>query len=292
MVISMSWRLPITAGAVSLAIGLATCSEISQVDRSQRIVVANEWHEQRMVLLDRPPVIKASSTDELERAVFRAEGTDPEDYARRLEARRVSIDALPFLIGSEVGREFLQATGRRALARGEPAQFCPAVGLASRPVETARGVIAREALKSCLDDLPPKTGNCGCRIIAIDNLVTVSRDDLAYATGSSARLSIPTRGIDSLLVAEENEEGDLILRDLKGTIASISNGPKDAVTVRFSNGPVFEGRRIEVGFRRGRLAERIYAEASDGERLSLLIGFEPGELADIAGAWLAWPKGS
>ncbi|MEM7238606.1 MAG: hypothetical protein AAF501_12395 [Pseudomonadota bacterium] len=287
----MSWRFSITAGALALAVGLATCSEISESDRSQRLVVANEWHEQRMVLLDRPPVLRATSSEDLERAVFLAEGTDPNAYARRAEARSVNIDALPYLIGSEVGREFLQATGRRALARGEPALFCPATGLATQPDTVARGLIAREALNACIADLPQNSRNCGCRIIALDNLVTVSRDDLAYATGSSARLSIPKLGIDSLLVAEENEAGDLILRDLKGTIAIVSNGDGEEVTIRFVNGPVFKGRRIEVGFRRGRLAERIYAEAPDGERLSLLIGFEPDELADIAGAWLAWPKG-
>ncbi len=104
--------------------------------------------------------------------------------------------------------------------------------------------------------------------------------------------------IDLLLVAEETSgeaSGDAsgdgtLLRDLYGQVAYVIRGEDDSVTVKFaSTGRRFDGFRIPVGFRRGRIAERIYAVDADGNRLSLLIGFGPSELASGAAAWLAWP---
>ncbi|MGR3717875.1 MAG: hypothetical protein ACU0B1_14145, partial [Thermohalobaculum sp.] len=145
-------------------------------------------------------------------------------------------------------------------------------------------------LRSCLAKLMPERTGCGCRIVALDDLVTVPREDTAYATGTSARMRSASLGIDLLLVAEEESDGSTLLRDLHGPIARLVNGENDAVTLSFlSTGHRFDGYRIPVGFRRGRIAERVYVVDADGNRLSLLIGFEPGELAGGAGAWLSWP---
>jgi hypothetical protein len=155
---------------------------------------------------------------------------------------------------------------------------------------TTRAQVAGQALERCLARLAPQRPGCGCRIVALDDLVTVPREDTAYATGTSARMRSAALGIDLLLVAEEVPGDGMLLRDLRGPIARLVNGEGDAVTLSFiATGRRFDGYRIAVGFRRGRIAERIYVVDADGNRLSLLIGFEPGELADRAGAWLAWP---
>ena len=121
-------------------------------------------------------------------------------------------------------------------------------------------------------------------------MVTIPREDTAYATGTSARMRSAALGIDLLLVAEEASGGGTLLRDLRGPVARLVHGENDSVTLSFiSSQRRFDGFRIPVGFRRGRIAERIYLADADGNRLSLLIGFEPDELAGRAGAWLAWP---
>ncbi len=243
-----------------------------------------------MIVLSNPPIIAATRPENLPAALRIAENTDQAELARRESARWVGVDALPFLTSTESGKRFLSAAAPRALARGMPPQSCPAAAMASATPGTPRAEVAGQALRRCLARLAPERPDCGCRIVALDDLVTVPREDTAYATGTSARMRSASLGIDLLLVAEVVPGGDTILRDLRGPVARLVNGENDAVTLHFqATGRRFDGFRIVVGFRRGRIAERSYVADADGNRLSLLIGFEPGELADRAGAWLAWP---
>ncbi|MFQ5565205.1 MAG: hypothetical protein ACE5EU_02465 [Paracoccaceae bacterium] len=242
------------------------------------------------MVLSNPPIIAANRFEDLPVALRLAENADPVELSRRESARWVGIDALPFLASTEAGKRFLATAAPRALARGMPSDSCPASAVAGAPPETSRAEVAGQALRTCLGKLAPERTGCGCRIVALDDLVMVPRDDTAYATGTSARMRSAALGIDLLLVAEEVPGGGTLLRDLQGPVARLVNGDGDAVTLRFdATGRRFEGFRIQVGFRRGRIAERIYVADADGNRLSLLIGFEPGELAGGAGAWLAWP---
>ncbi|MEM0923389.1 MAG: hypothetical protein AAGI13_10115 [Pseudomonadota bacterium] len=287
-----AWRLggAVVISSGLLAVAIVSCTTLPVDERSQRDQIAQSWHTQRMVILRTPPVIAAETPEDLPAARLAAERADPAVFATRLQAREVGIDALPYLIGSAEGRAFLKAQGSRAIARGRPADICPSTAVVSRLVATPRGDLAGDALQQCLQNLPQETEGCGCRIVAIDNLVTVTQDDLTYATGTTARLSLPSRGIDRVLVAEEDQSGALLLRDLRGQVATVRAMSRETVALAFADGTEFSGRRIKVGFRRGRMAERIYAESASGERLVLLIGFEPDELAERAAAWLAWPK--
>lgn len=247
-------------------------------------------HQARMIVLDRPPIIAAQQPEDLVLAARAAGGVDPADLIARPSSRWVRVDALPYLTQTEVGRRFLAAATPRALARGVPAEFCPATEVAASPA-ASRAEAARTALQGCLAKLGPGHEGCGCRIIALDQVVTVPREEMAYATGVSARLRVAALGLDLMLVAEDVAPDGLVLRDLLGPVARLEHGPGDAVTVVFARSDRrFKGFRIPVGFRRGRLAERIYALDGNGNRLSLLVGFEPDELAGHAAAWLAWPK--
>lgn len=198
----------------------------------------------------------------------------------------MSAEEIPFLTGAPDGRRFLAAGLPRALARGEPAAYCPATAVASGTADPETAAV--EALAACLDQvatLAPGLG-CGCRVVALNRALTIPRDETAYATGITARLVSDALGLDLLVVAEETDEGT-ILRDLGGRIADLEDGER--AVLRFTDGTgAFEGPRIPVGFRRGRLGARYYLTDEAGRRLTLLIGFDPDELAAGAGAWLAW----
>jgi hypothetical protein len=276
---------------VALAIGpISGCVANDASSNSARQPLAEGVHVQRMVVLSYPPIIAATQPEDIPAALSLVENIDPDELTRRESARWVNVDSLPLLTSTASGRRLLSAAAPRALARGMPAEICPADAMASAAPGSPPAEVVGEALRSCLAKLGPGQTDCGCQIVAIDNLVTVPLEDAAYATGTSARMRSAALGIDLLLVAEENPDGDTLLRDLQGPVARLTNGENGAVTLIFeATKRRFDGYRITVGFRRGRIAERVYVVDADGHRLSLLIGFEPGELAEGAGAWLAWP---
>jgi hypothetical protein len=275
---------------VSAILPLSGCLDTGMTQRSARQPLVEKTHHQRMLVLTRPPVIQASSSEEVSAAVRVAANADTEMLSKRESARWVGIDALPFLTSTDSGEQFLAAAFPRALARGMPPESCPVAAMAGGIPGIPSGAVVGEALQNCLAEITPARPDCGCRIVALDDLVTAPRGEFAYATGTTSRLRSASLGIDLLLVAEETNGDGTLLRDLNGPVAHLAYGEKDSVSLTFvSNDRQFNGYRVQVGYRRGRIAERIYATDADGNRLTLLIGFGPDELAEGAGAWLAWP---
>jgi len=265
---------------------LAGCDDGSVSAGSERRGNAEAVDLQRFVVLPRPPVVVARDAAGIVAATQIMNNLAAEDLGKRAGARFTNANALPWLNGSVEGRAFLATSGPRVLVRGTPAEFCPVAlsesGAATVPVLTER------AMQRCLAEIAP---GCGCQVIAAGTFLLVKREELKYATGIAARVRARSLDLDGLLVAEVAPSGDVLLRDLTHVVGRMTRGADDAVTLRMGpEGTVFTGRSRKVGFRRGRLAERIYARDADGNRLVLLIGFDPDELAKLAGAWLAWPR--
>ena len=240
-----------------------------------------------MVVSESPPRILARRDADLARARRAADRLDPEARAARLGTRRTRAAGLGLLASAPAGRDFLSRPPHRALARGAPPASCPATGVAGGA--EGRGAAAEAALSACLAALPAEAGDCGCRLVALDDLLLVPVGETTYASGVAARLKVPALGLDTLLVADAPEDGVTALRSAPGAVGEVVHLPEGRVRVRLATGAVFEGVSRAVGFRRGRLAERIHATDAEGRRLALLIGFPPSELAESAGAWLAWP---
>lgn len=242
---------------------------------------------QRFLIVPRPPAVAAYEPEEIATARQVMANLNPVNLQAREGARVENANALPWLIGSEAGREFLSKTQSRVLVRGAPREFCPSavVEAGAEPVPE----LAARALRECLAQSPD---GCGCEVIAAGSVLLVPQSEMNYATAIAARIRAPSLGIDGFLVAEEAAGDGILLRDLNGVVGRVKRTGDGRVEVRLGPDQVaFDGRSIQVGYRRGRVAERIYATDADGNRISLLVGFDPTELAELAGAWLAWPRG-
>ena len=269
-----------------MAVSVLGCAGSEPSAGSQRARNAERIDQQRILVPARPPRIIVNDDDGISRARRALQRMDPNALAAQQGARLTDANALPWLTGSTAGREFLHDfSPARVLVRGTPNERCPVALSKSGPAPIAD--LAAEALTQCL---AMSERDCGCQVVAAGSVLMVPREDMNYATGVAARVRAPGLGLDGLLVAEEVASGRILLRDLSGVVGEIERGEGNSITVRFpQRDRVFTGRSIPVGFRRGRIAERVYATDDLGNRLSLLIGFGPDELAEFAGAWLAWP---
>lgn len=266
---------------------LSACIVDGQRASSQRERAPESVTAQKILTMERPPVVVAKDPVGVEVARKLVARLTPSELQARKGARFIDANALPWLSGSLQGRAFLNAPKNRVLVRGTPANMCPVALTESGPPSTPTEILARTALSRCLEQAPP---GCGCQVVAIRNSLLTTRKDVTYATGIAARIRARSLGLDGLLVAEEKSNGAILLRDLSGNVGTVSFTGNDGVTLQLDGSDaVYTGITRNVGFRRGRLARRIYASNAAGERVSLLIGFDPDELAEIAGAWLAWP---
>lgn len=260
--------------------------------------------EQLLVVMSSPPQIVVSAQGELAQAQRFGRTLAPDALLKRNGARRVRADSLPWLTQSKTGRRFLAAPAPRALARGAPAEKCPASAAAAGPSPDpsraeGRAFVADAALTACLAALPSRArrSGCGCKLIALNDVLTEKRDEMAYATGVTARILAPDFGLDGVAIAEEEPGGGILLRSVTGPFAELTlegDGAEGTAQMAFlpgetGKGAVLTGTREALGYRRGRLAERIYLSDADGRRAIILIGFAPEELVNSAAAWLVWP---
>ncbi len=279
-------------GALMLAGLLAACAS-GPVDPPGPLA------QQLFLPLTPAPEISARSEAELADALTAARRIAA---GRAADARpRVEAVAEPFLYGSPIGRRFLAASGARALAVGDPPASCPAawIGESARTRRAADGLEAAvaKALRGCLSALEGRAG-CGCRLMALDDMLLAEPRAFSYAPGVGGRLiGAATGGKGAPLTVAERATEDPA-RTLIGffdAAGPVALGELDddgaARLILLASGATFEGARERRGWRRGRIVERLLLRDPDGRRIIALIGFEPADIVAEGDALAAWPKG-
>jgi hypothetical protein len=274
------------AAAMAGAVALAGCASTSRDGPGEafRLAPAAE--------------IAARTEAEIPAATARLGRYAPDGAAWR-DAPRIEAAQAPFVSRSPIGRRFLAAPTPRALALGDPPAICPAAALVAGPPGAARAAVAGRALDACLASLGERgmAASCGCRVVAVDDLLLAPLEAFAYAGGVGGRLVGDGRFGGKPLIAEEANAPDgrgvrIAFYDAAGPVALGDLGDDGAARLlMLEDGAVFTGWREPWGWRRGRVQERLLLEGADGERLIALIGFEPADVAAEGPALAAWPKG-
>lgn len=239
-----------------------------------------------------PPEITARSAADLTAARVAAAPERLEALANRARARTRPGPELALFFEAPIGRAYLAAGPAKALARGAPAESCPAFGAAL--AHASRPDAASAALELCLAGLPSDTrADCGCRLIAVGDVLLAEASTFEYARTVSARLIGRADGapVDlSVVIDGPDPSGRGAPEDRRLSVRTVS-GPAGVLEIdadgaaRLSLGAsdapaLYEGQWRAEGFRRGRLAGVAGLTGPSGAPLALLIGYAPAEVSE------------
>ncbi len=226
--------------------------------------------------------------------------------------KRIDAPQSPFFFESAIGRAYLAAgvagTSGRALAQGWPSEHCPAFGVALP--EPDQATAARVALERCLADMPDSAAkDCGCRLLALDDVLLAEPEAFVYARGVSALVYHPASGRSTTLVAEERHPRDMVAEVAQTlepeNLSALSRGARRLwllspnrpaaafdmaadgqaalVFVEGTRNDLTPGRKLighwrSDGFRRGRMAGVAQLSDDNGDQYVVLFGYAPAEI--------------
>lgn len=238
-----------------------------------------------------PPVIFAADAAAAREA---SAALTPERLAElrdRAGAQSVRGAQTPLFFGAAFGRAFLDAPAGRALALGSPAEACASRGSASGDATAADA--AGEALRICLGDRTEAEidAGCGCRVMAVDDVILTGQDGLAYARAVSATLYRLDRGGEAVAaaryIAEGPDPGDGALNLFGPEAAVLTVGADGAARLDVAGIGALSGQFERIGRRRGRVAGVAALTGAQGARYVLLHGVEPAERRAAGAALIA-----
>lgn len=246
---------------------------------------------QRFLSQPRPAEIVVKDYSDLDEALIYAQRATAGNPSRLRGARWIEAAQIGLLFGSPEGKAYLSAPAGRALVRGEPAESCPSLHVATAATDDQA---TDGALRSCLREMSARA-ECGCRVIARADRLLAPSDDFQYAIGVAGRIIDPATQRELRLTAEERMiEGRpgarrLWLLGVGGPFGMLQVEPDGrAALIVSANGKRYDGTHRADGFRRGRVARRAYLTAKDGRRMVVLVGYEDTEMKENRAALAAW----
>lgn len=251
------------AGAIPLALLFACVEQQS----------AKPFPPDRFAEPFRPPLLAAKTPEETASASAAVRDVSSYRFNKLPGTRMISVTEIPWLLSAPEGAAFTALALPRALARGEPAPSCPAAAAATG---ADRSSAAGNALSACIQSLDKKNSanQCGCKLLAVDDVLLAPLKEFSYAPVISALLISDGQALRLVADAVNAPEaqGQLVaLRTLNGVVGILLLEGESA-RLELADGSQWSGVRKSFGYRRGQIAERVRLTGADGAKASILLG--------------------
>ncbi len=277
---------PVAAGLTLALLALGGCGTLPPAPE-RTVLAGSDIGLKTLTQPPAPPEIVARSPADPPLAAAGASEDRLAALAGRERAERRPGPEIAFFFESPLGRAYLASGRGKALARGAPADSCPALGASLD--QTSPRAAAEQALARCLDARPAGAElRCGCRLIAAGDVLLAPPETFAYARAIGGRLIARLDGdrIDAPVVIDGPDHTETGARGPRRVLLRSPSGPVGALALDADGGATLDlgARRLSgawapEGFRRGRLAGAISLSGADGSRALVLIGYEPAEMA-------------
>lgn len=218
-------------------------------------------------------------TSEIDTIARRATRDDDVKLMRQPRADRVSIRQVPFFLHSGDGQSYAIAQGPKALVQGAPARQCP---VRTQIQVTGPGGTSQDAVRVALErchaelELADLSDDCGCAVIAHDNILHAPLDVLEFARALPVRVFedgvLRSTRYFASETAMSNDVREIEVLGPAGRLLTTSGPTNGEVQGTLFDGTPVAGEFEVTGFWQGRYAGVMTLETAESRSFRLLLG--------------------
>ncbi|SOH92342.1 hypothetical protein SAMN06273572_101185 [Monaibacterium marinum] len=268
----VSYRQPRQLGWVIL-FALSGCMAIDVGPLPENDGVVREF----LFTPNQQPLV-SDSIDDITEIAQRATRNTPDEIAERTRTEEIRLDQLAYFFRSQQGQSYLLGEGPKAMVRGYPAAQCPVqtVVLAGGTTQDA----ISQALSTCHAELAQldRTDDCGCSLLAYENVLHASPAEFEYAIDLPVRLFRNGQLDPTTYFSRSGTDGNgdeaitIEVAQQRLMVISFTDGTSDEAIVSFADGTQAAAERVLVGYDRGRIRQSFTLTEADGRRLRIIVG--------------------
>ena len=266
--------------ATLLGITLSSCTPVPSQEKVELADLRTVFSPENTFILAPPrtPFI-TRDTSEIDTIARRATRDDDVTLMRQPRADRVSIRQVPFFLHSGDGQSYAIAQGPKALVQGDPASQCP---VRTQIQVTGTGGTSQDAVRLALQrchaelELADLSGECGCAVIAHDNVLHAPLDVLEFARALPVRvfedgvLSSTRYSASENMISNDVREIEVL--GPSGRLLTTSGPTNGEMQGTLFDGTPVTGEFEVTGFWQGRYAGVMTLETAEGRSFRLLLG--------------------